>query len=37
MREEPDIKLNEYAFTDAYLVRKVIPVQTRLSRLVNVM
>jgi hypothetical protein len=34
MREEPDIK---YAFTDAYLVRKVISIQARLTGLVNVM
>jgi hypothetical protein len=34
MREGPDIKLKKNLFTDAYLVRKVIPIHTRLTRLV---
>jgi hypothetical protein len=36
MTEGPDIIFLN-AFTDAFLVRKVIPIQARLTRLVNVM
>jgi hypothetical protein len=37
MTEGPDFKFKKKVFTDAYLVRKVIPIQTRLTGLVNVM
>jgi hypothetical protein len=37
MGERPDIKFKKYAFTDVYLVSKVIPIQTRFTRLVNEM
>jgi hypothetical protein len=35
MREGPDIKFKKkYILTNAYLVRTVIPIQTKLTRLV---